>query len=659
MESGGSSRPGSDSVRVESLLSARLFLSPRVAGGRLYFISDLSGRLSLYAMDVRPGGSVPEPLVPPSIALQNPELMDGLPFQVFPQLGMILVMLDHDGDENYQPMRIPLTGGFPAPAFGNRFAGERVRMKRADVGSGIVYFVTDSLTEAMGRAYRGRLAGGQVDLLAESMWGSEPMAYSADHTRVALLDLYTFGDSVIYEHRAGEEGRRRLLGKPLEARREDEVVAPNGIRAAEYTAGNRGLLLVTSLHEDAYGLGYLDLECAGSRDVPPEDPAAVAPVSISGVVHEGAGELMDFEHLSGERYLLHYNIDGCSWIYRGRFDEGRRAFSADEVLCGRGELAGGVVHAVTCDREDETVAFSFSTATTPTQIVTMNGTQKAAPVIHTREHLLGVTAEWLAAGEDASFTSFDGLRISARLYLPSPALGYAGSRPLVYYVHGGPQGQERPDFAWFSMPLIQFLALRGFAVFVPNARGSTGYGIRYMKHVDRDWGGKDRLDHLHALTEVLARDPRVDTRRAGVIGRSYGGYMTLTLASRHPERWSAAVDMFGPYDLCTFIERIPESWKPYFAIAVGDLKRDRDFLVERSPATYMDAVQCPLLVIQGRNDPRVIEQESRDVVEGLRARGKAVEYLVFEDEGHDVLKHANKVRCYSAITDFFAQHLRP
>jgi dipeptidyl aminopeptidase/acylaminoacyl peptidase len=209
------------------------------------------------------------------------------------------------------------------------------------------------------------------------------------------------------------------------------------------------------------------------------------------------------------------------------------------------------------------------------------------------------------------------------------------------------------------MPLIQFLTLRGFAVFVPNARGSTGYGIRYMKQVDRDWGGRDRLDHLHALTEVLGRDARVDTRRAGVIGRSYGGYMTLTLASRHPERWSAAVDMFGPYDLCTFIQRIPESWKPYFAIAVGDLTRDRDFLVERSPATYMDAVTCPLLVIQGRNDPRVIEQESRDVVEGLRARGKAVEYLVFEDEGHDVLKHANKVRCYNAITDFFAQHLRP
>ena len=77
---------------------------------------------------------------------------------------------------------------------------------------------------------------------------------------------------------------------------------------------------------------------------------------------------------------------------------------------------------------------------------------------------------------------------------------------MVYYIHGGPQSQERPDFAWFSMPLIQFLTLRGFAVFVPNVRGSTGYGLSYTKHVDKDWGGKDRLDHVHAMTKVLPKD---------------------------------------------------------------------------------------------------------------------------------------------------------
>ena len=182
--------------------------------------------------------------------------------------------------------------------------------------------------------------------------------------------------------------------------------------------------------------------------------------------------------------------------------------------------------------------------------------------------------------------------------------------------------------------------------------------MAYMKKVDRDWGGDDRLDHVHAM-KLLAQDERIDTNRAAVIGRSYGGYMTLTLAGRHAGLWKAAVDMFGPYDLFTFMERIPETWKPYFHVAVGHPEKDYDFLVDRSPKTHLHQLACPMLVIQGKNDPRVIEQESRDVVEQLRAQGKQMEYLMFPDEGHDVLKYPNKVRCYTAITDFFKEHLRP
>jgi dipeptidyl aminopeptidase/acylaminoacyl peptidase len=129
------------------------------------------------------------------------------------------------------------------------------------------------------------------------------------------------------------------------------------------------------------------------------------------------------------------------------------------------------------------------------------------------------------------------------------------------------------------------------------------------------------------------------------------------LASRHPELWRAAVDMFGPYDLLTFMDRIPETWKPYFVLAVGHPEQDRDFLIERSPRTHIADVSCPLLVIQGTNDPRVVERESRDLVDQLRALGRDVEYLVFEDEGHDVLKLPNRVRCYDEIVGFFSTHL--
>ena len=137
--------------------------------------------------------------------------------------------------------------------------------------------------------------------------------------------------------------------------------------------------------------------------------------------------------------------------------------------------------------------------------------------------------------------------------------------------------------------------------------------------------------------------------------------MTLTLAGRHPEKWSAAVDMFGPYNLLTFFDRIPETWKPYFRIALGDpaTEEGKAFLVERSPNTYIDQIQSPLLVIQGRNDPRVVAKESEELVDHLREQGKKVDLIIFENEGHDVLKYENRVRCYTAITDFFRENLKP
>ncbi len=373
------------------------------------------------------------------------------------------------------------------------------------------------------------------------------------------------------------------------------------------------------------------------------------------------GEMGPLEHLTGNRYSLAYNIDGVDWVYEGTYEETLHVFQLENVLVGQGELANGVLEHISYEKATDSFAVSHSTATSPTQIYTIENPDRSKVVRHTRERILSISGDQLSKGEDASFVSFDGLRISARIYMPADVLGYEGPRPIVYYIHGGPQSQERPDFAWFSMPLIQFLTMNGFAVFVPNVRGSTGYGLEYTKRVDRDWGGADRLDHVHAMTEILPQDERLDVSRAGVVGRSYGGYMTLTLAGRHTELWKAAVDMFGPFDLITFSERIPETWKPYFAISLGNPNKpeERKFLIERSPKTYLDQIECPLMVIQGKNDPRVVEQESRDLVEHLQSIGKEVDYLVFEDEGHDVLKYKNRVKVYNTITDYFIQHLEP
>jgi pimeloyl-ACP methyl ester carboxylesterase len=631
--------------RIESLLSARLFLEPQLADGRLTFVSNLSGHLSLYGMDT--AGGVPEPLLPPQTALQNPELVEGHLFHVLPALGRLVVMIDHDGDENYVPHLVPLEGGFPEPLVDDAFRGRRTHLVDVDPSTGTAYFVAESREEAVSYALRVRLDTESVETLGQSRYGAFPVGWSRDHARVLLLDGYTVGDVVLYEP-DGSGGRRVLFGTPLEERDPNRDYPLSGIRPlTPITAGGAGALFVTSMFEDSGTPGYLDFS----------NPGQIEQVAIEGLRHDGVGELEGLQRLEGDRFAALYNIDGCSWAYETRLDEPARGLAVERVLVGEGELAGGVLQSLHHDEASGRFAVSFCTATEPTQLYVLEPGVQPKASRKTRERVLGLAPELLSTGEDASFESHDGLRVSARLYLPSSELAYEGPRPLVYYVHGGPQSQERPNFAWFSMPLIQILTLEGFAVFVPNARGSTGYGLDYTKRVDRDWGGQDRLDHVWAMTEALPKDERVDVSRAGVVGRSYGGYMTLTLAARHPDLWRAAVDMFGPYDLFTFMDRLPETWKPYFELAVGHPERDRDFLVERSPRTYVADVSCPLLVVQGQNDPRVIERESHDLVEELRGLGRQVDYLVFEDEGHDVLKLPNRVRCYDTIVGFFAEHL--
>jgi pimeloyl-ACP methyl ester carboxylesterase len=633
--------------RIESLLSARLFVVPQHVDGRIFFLSNLTGQLSLYVMYY--GGSVPEPLLPSHIALQNPHLIGGRSFYVFPKLGKILVMIDKDGDENYQPMFVPIEGGFPEPVFDNFFANYRVHLSDCDPDRNIAYFVAERRDKALHEGYRGFLETNKLVKLDESPWGAFPSGHNKDHTRTLISEGYTVGDNVLFLHEG--RGKRLLFGKPLSKRKEGETVPLNGLGSQVLIASGKGVLTTTSVFEDTFSLGYIPLD----------EPGRMYPVKIKGVVHTGVGELESITHLKGDRFAVTYNIDGSSWLYEGVFNEKKLVLKLKHVIVGEGPLANGVLEHSHYDKDEDIFTVSFSSAVSPSQIYTIEGKKRNEIVMHTAEKVLGIQEGLLSSGEDASFTSFDGIRVSARLYLPAPQLGFKGKRPLVYYIHGGPQSQERPDFAWFSMPLIQFLTLRGFSVFVPNVRGSTGYGLSYTKHVDRDWGGKDRLDHVHAMTTVLSKDKRVDTSRAAIVGRSYGGYMTLTLAGQHPELWKAACDMFGPYDLLTFSDRIPETWKPYFKIALGDpeIPEEKAFLIERSPKTHLNKMTCPMLVIQGRNDPRVVAKESEDLTAELRKKGKKIELLVFEDEGHDVLKYNNRVACYNAITDFFAKYLKP
>ncbi|MFX1565987.1 MAG: prolyl oligopeptidase family serine peptidase [Promethearchaeota archaeon] len=638
-------------VPLESLLSARRILTPQLVNDRIYFISDMSGMYSLFAMNKE--GSIPEPLLPRGLALQNPHLLGGYNFRVVPSLDKILVMVDKDGDENYQPCFIPISGGVPEPIFGDRYAGQQLLFLEFDPKMNMAYFLIDDRKTPNQETIKVDLKTLGVNSLGTSIYGNFCVGYNSTHEKVLLGDTYTANDDVLFIWMKGDKERSLLYGTPIEVREKGKEYPLTGFGRCHFIQNDSALIFRTTLHDDKGGIGFLELANSDT----------IHPVKVNGIQHKGIGQLNWIRRIHGQLYLIGFNIDGCSWVYQAVLDETTTPpqFHLKEVLIGKAPLDGGVElgidESITEEKGKVSIEYitAFTTATSPSQLVLINPESNEVSQL-SNERILGIDQKFLAPGEDASFKSFDGLQISARLYLPSHELGYAKPYPLILYVHGGPQSQERPDFTWFSMPLIQYFTLNGFAVFVPNVRGSTGYGQTYMKLVDHDWGGNDAKDHIEGLKH-LETDPRIDSTRRAVVGRSYGGYMTLWLSANYPEYWQASCDMFGPYNLFSFLERLPETWQTYFHQSLGHPEKDKDFLTERSPATHFYKVKAPMLIIQGRNDPRVVEAESADVVRQLEKQGVEVEYIVFDDEGHGFGKVPNLIKAYKSIVAFFRKHL--
>ncbi|MDO7906712.1 alpha/beta fold hydrolase [Paenibacillus sp. JX-17] len=266
----------------------------------------------------------------------------------------------------------------------------------------------------------------------------------------------------------------------------------------------------------------------------------------------------------------------------------------------------------------------------------------------TKNVVTGLDEASLSYPEVVHYNSFDGLEIEALLFRAKPeqANGYT-----IFWPHGGPQASEGK----FFRPMFQFLLAYGYHIFAPNFRGSTGYGSAFVKMVEGDWGEGPRLDCVAGL-DWLFEQGISSPDRLFIVGGSYGGYMTLLLAGRHPDYFRAAVDIFGPSNLFTFLESVPEDWKPIMEQWLGDPVKDRERLTKDSPITYLDQMVKPMLVIQGANDPRVVQAESDQMVAALQEKGTEVEYLLLPDEGHGFSRRANEVLVYKRMLEFLKKH---
>ena len=250
------------------------------------------------------------------------------------------------------------------------------------------------------------------------------------------------------------------------------------------------------------------------------------------------------------------------------------------------------------------------------------------------------------------YKSFDGREIPAFLYLPKNA-AQDKSVPVILSVHGGPEAQETPLF----ISLYQYFLSRGYAVLAPNIRGSSGYGKAYLAldNADKRW---DALKDLASAMDYVKAHPALDHKKVAIFGGSYGGFAVLAMLVHYPDLFAAGVDMFGIADFKTFLANTAPYRRPLRMAEYGDPDKHGAFMDEISPLRHAGKIKAPLLIIQGANDPRVPESESRQIADKVKAAGGVVEYLLFPDEGHGIAKLPNRIRAYEATVDFLDRHVR-
>jgi dipeptidyl aminopeptidase/acylaminoacyl peptidase len=268
----------------------------------------------------------------------------------------------------------------------------------------------------------------------------------------------------------------------------------------------------------------------------------------------------------------------------------------------------------------------------------------------TQTPLEGVALESLVAPELVTFPAHDGLQLSGWLYRPAKA---AEPGPVVISFHGGPEAQERPGFN----ATYQALLSRGIGVFAPNVRGSAGFGKKFV-NLDNGALRVNGVKDIKSCVDFLVGRGIADPRRIGIMGGSYGGYMTMAGLTEYPDLFAAGANSFGIVNFETFFSHTQPWMAAISTIEYGDPVKEKDLLRQLSPLSKLDRVKAPTLVLHGANDTNVPVVEAEQVVENLKKRGVPVEYVLFPDEGHGFRKTPNRVRSAVSIVRWFERHLK-
>ena len=592
---------------IEQFLNVRAASAGRFdAAGRLLFVSDLAGVPQVWAL-ARAGW-------PELVAAPRDRAIGVHPG---PLSGQLIVSADVGGNERVQLLRVEGTRLVPLTE-----DPKRIHHFGAWSGDGrLISYAANLRNERWFDVYVRDLESGETrcvlehdstnsarDFSPDGRWLLVTRTFSSSNQRLLLVDV------------AGAAEPRLLTSDPRQAR----------YVRAQWLPDSTGVVCLSDLGRDIDAPAVVSLADGGLRYIVEPD-------------HE-----VDSLTLSrdGRRLAYALNHDGAvEVVVRDRSDGSERVVPG----LGHGALYQYWQRGLAWDPRGTKLAITWQRARAPCDVFVYDTrTGRARQLTHAPR--AGIAPRDIRDPEHVRYPTFDGREIPA-LYVRAPGRGRRP--PCVVFVHGGPEGQVRPVFH----PVLDYLNASGFAVLAPNVRGSSGYGKTYQQLDDV----RKRMDSVADLAHAvrwLGETGRADPERIAAYGGSYGGFMVLAGLTTYPELWAAGVCLVGISNFITFFEHTGP-WRRHLREAeYGSLERDRQFLESISPINHVDRITAPLLVIHGANDPRVPIEEAEQMVARLRALGRTVEFVRFDDEGHQISKLKNKLVAYPTAVDFLKRHLR-
>ena len=456
--------------------------------------------------------------------------------------------------------------------------------------------------------------------------GWEVVDWSPNDDRVLVSEEISINESYLWSFDVATGERTALT-----PRREAEKVAGETVsyRSARWAADGRSLFVATDRDNEFFRLARLDLATGKHTYFSDHIHWDVESVELS---------------TDGRNLAVVVNENGIGRVH---------LFDARSGKEGRAPaLPPGAVSGVAWHHDGRTLAVTMTSARMQSDVFVAD-TRGGRVERWTESELGGVDLRDQPEPQLVSWKSFDGRELSGLLYRP-PAR-FTGRRPVMINIHGGPEGQARPGFPGRSNYILREL---GVAILYPNVRGSVGYGKSFTK-LDNGVLREDSVKDIGALLDWVATSPDLDAGRVMVIGGSYGGYMSLAVSARYADRIRCSVDVVGISNFITFLEHTEAYRRDLRRVEYGD-ERDpamRAFMEKIAPLNNAAQIKKPILIAQGKNDPRVPASEAEQMVATLRKIGTPVWYLLARDEGHGFVKKRNADFLFYAQVAFMKKYL--